>query len=152
MKSSAFIISILATVLLYSCTKQPHLTPQERRAIGQYTFEKVIRNDGFLKSDDVTHEYHNMILQLNEHKEAALIDQDNDITYLGKYDVVTQDMVSNDGSTTTEEHTIIIDIKPNGGRGNNFHWVGEEAQINQQKIRFKVQKADGRYRFKLNKL
>lgn len=85
-----FYLIIPAIVISASCTKKDGLTEAERKAIGQYKFEKVTIQKGFLKNENVTQQYNNMILQLNDKKEATLIDQNNSITYFGKYDVVTE--------------------------------------------------------------
>lgn len=150
MRHTAFIL-LLGTLIFASCTKNDHLTYWERKAIGQYTFEKVVIHDGFLNSTNVTQRYHNMILQLNEKKEAALIDRNNDITYFGKYDVVTQQQYTDDDGNTTNNTTIIIDIRSED-RGNAFYWVGKNATVNNNRIRFTSKKADGKYVFKLNKI
>lgn len=155
MKRKLYISAISTLVLLnIACTKNDHLTPLERKAVGQYSFEKVvIHKDGF-KTENITQQYHNMILQLNDKREAALIDRNNNITYLGKYDIVVQNgttMTDDDGNTTTNSNnTIIIDIK-GGGRGGDYHWVGEDASFG-NKLRFNTQKADGRYAYKLDKI
>lgn len=145
---------VIAAITFSSCTKNNNTTWAERQAIGQYSFEKVVvRNDG-LKSKNVTQDYHNMILQLNDRKEAALIDRNSNTTYLGKYDVVEQqsNSVTDDegNTTTTTNRTIIIDIK-SPGRGGGYHWVGENASFG-KKLRFSAQKADGKYVFKLDKI
>ncbi|MCB0696140.1 MAG: hypothetical protein KDC07_02170 [Chitinophagaceae bacterium] len=138
-----------------ACNKYPNLTQAERKAIGQYKFEKVTKHKDFLSSENVTQDYNNMILQLNDQKEAALIDQNNNVTYFGKYDVVTQRTstgTDDDGNTNyTSNHTIIIDIK-SPGRGSNFHWVGEDANITNNKIRFTAHRSDGKYKFRLDKI
>lgn len=155
MKSALYIS--LSAVILFSaaCKKNDGLTEVERRAVGQYKFEKVVRHDGFLKSDNVTQQYNNMILQLNDKKEAALIDQNNLITYFGKYDVVTENnnWTDDEGNTNSDNnHTIIIDIKNNTRGGSAYYWLGENASITNRKIRFNVEKADGRYSFVLDKI
>lgn len=138
-----------------ACEKNDGLTDAERRAIGQYKFEKVTLHNGFLKSDNVTQEYNNMILQLNNKKEAALIDQNNSITYFGKYDVVTETYTTTDddgNSNSNNDYTIIIDIKSNTRGGNAFYWHGKNASINNRKIRFSTEKTEGRYAFVLDKI
>lgn len=155
MKSALYIS--LSAVILFSaaCEKNDGLTEAERKAIGQYKFEKVVRHDGFLKSDNVTQQYNNMILQLNDKKEAALIDQNNSITYFGKYDVVTATNTFTDdegNNNSNNDHTIIIDIKSNSRGGTAYYWLGENANITNRKIRFNAEKADGRYSFVLDKI
>lgn len=147
----------LAGIVIFSsaCTKQDNLSRAERKAVGQYKFEKVTLVKDFLNTVNVTQDYNNMILQLNDKKQAAIIDQNNNITYLGKYDVVTQRVANgtdDDGNSNyNNEHTIIIDIK-SPGRGSNFHWVGQRANITNSKLRFEAEKADGKYKFKLDKI
>ena len=82
----ALTIGILAT----GCTKTDNLTYLERRAVGEYTFEKVVIRNDFQKSENITQDYHNMVLQLDDRKQAALIDRNNGTTYIGKFDIVTQ--------------------------------------------------------------
>lgn len=138
-----------------ACEKNDGLTEAERRAIGQYKFEKVTLHNGFLKSDNRTQEYNNMILQLNDKKEAALIDQNNSITYFGKYDVVTETYTTtdDDGNTNSNnDYTIIIDIKSNNRGGNTYYWHGKNASISNKKIRFSAERAEGRYSFVLDKI
>lgn len=138
-----------------ACEKNDGLTEAERRAIGQYKFEKVTLHNGFLKSDNRTQEYNNMILQLNDKKEAALIDQNNSITYFGKYDVVTETYTTTDddgNSNSNNDYTIIIDIKSNNRGGNAYYWYGRNASISNKKIRFSAERAEGRYSFVLDKI
>jgi|GEM_PF-7059658 len=155
MKNALFILLAGTIIFSNSCRKSDNLTFVERRAVGQYKFEKVTVNRDFLNTDNVTQEYNNMILQLNDEKEAAIIDQNNGVTYLGKYDIVTQptaNYTDDEGNTSySDNHTIIIDIK-SPGRGTSFHWVGENATITKNKIRFKAQKSDGKYKFRLDKI
>lgn len=149
-------ISLSAIILLMAaCEKRDGLTEAERKAIGQYKFEKVVLHNGFLKSENVTQQYNNMILQLNEKKEAALIDQNNSITYFGKYDVVTETYTTTDddgNSNNNNDNTIIIDIKSNDRGGKTYYWHGKNAQINNRKIRFSAEKVEGRYSFVLDKI
>lgn len=150
-------ISVSAVILFTTaCEKNDGLTDAERKAIGQYKFEKVVRHNGFLKSDNVTQQYNNMILQLNDKREAALIDQNNSITYFGKYDVVTEynnTYTDDEGNSNSgNNNTIIIDIKSNNRGGNAFYWHGKNANITNRKIRFSAEKADGRYSFVLDKI
>lgn len=152
MKKLHYIYIILLAMVISSCTRNYELTIAERKAIGEYKFEKVVRQDGFLSNDNVTQEYNNMILQLNDKKEAAIIDRNNGITYLGKYDVVTQRTIVDDDGNDNTEHTIIIDVQSEGTRGTRFHWVGQDATITNNKMRFTVEKGDGRYRFRLDKI
>ncbi len=155
MKNSLYILLACTVIFSSACTKSDNLTQVERRAVGQYKFEKVTVYKDFLNTDNVTQEYNNMILQLNDKKEAAIIDQNSGLTYLGKFDIVTQptaNYTDDEGNTNySEDHTIIIDIK-SPGRGTSFHWVGEHANITRNKIRFKAQKSDGKYRFRLDKI
>lgn len=148
--------SLSAVILLTaSCEKNDGLTEAERNAIGQYKFEKVMLHNGFLKSDNVTQQYNNMILQLNNKKEAALIDQNNSITYFGKYDVVTETYTTTDddgNSNSNNNYTIIIDIKSNNRGGNSYYWHGKDASIGNKKIRFSAERAEGRYSFVLDKI
>lgn len=152
MKRSLY-LAIAAGVLLSACSKKDGMTYAERRAVGQYKFEKVVVHDG-LRSTNVTQDYNNMILQLNNVKEAALVDQNAGVTYLGKYDIIEQTgttTTDDDGNTTTNtDYTIIIDIK-SPGRGNSYHWVGKNASFG-SKMRFDAEKADGRYSFRLDKI
>lgn len=152
MKKLHYIYIILLAMVISSCTRNYELTIAERKAIGEYKFEKVVRQNGFLSNDNVTQEYNNMILQLNDKKEAAIIDRNNGITYLGKYDVVTQRTIVDDDGNDNTEHTIIIDVQSEGTRGTRFHWVGQDATITNNKMRFTVEKGDGRYRFRLDKI
>ncbi len=138
-----------------ACEKNDGLTDAERKAIGQYKFEKVMLHNGFLKSDNVTQQYNNMILQLNDKKEAALIDQNNSVTYFGKYDVVTSSYTTTDDDDNTNsnnDYTIIIDIKSNNRGGNTYYWHGKNASIGNKKIRFSAERAEGRYSFVLDKI
>lgn len=153
MKGAIYIFMAIAGLMFTSCTKSYQASVAERKAVGQYKFEKVVRHDGFLNSDNLTQEYNNMILQLNERKQAALIDQNNNITYVGKYDIVTQTVYNGDdnGSSSTE-HTIIIDVSVDGSRGTQLHWVGQNARITNNKLKFSAEKPDGRYVFKLDKI
>lgn len=142
---------IVTIVIATGCTKTDNLTYLERRAIGEYIFEKVVVRNDFQKSENITQDYHNMVLQLDDKKQAALIDRNTSTTYLGKFDIVTQYIGNDDDGNNTSENTIIIDIKsPN--RGTNFHWVGEDANITTGRLRFKARKADGRHVFKLKKI
>lgn len=154
MKYPLYLCAIFSMFFINACTKHDNLTQVERRAVGQYTFEKVTRHSDFAKTTNVTQDYHNMILQLNDKKEAALIDQNNNITYLGKFDVVSQNnsnFNNDDDNDNGDDHTIIIDIKSGVRGGNEYHWVGENASFG-NKLRFTAQKADGRYTFKLDKI
>lgn len=155
MKHSLYIL-LAGLLFMTACDKKDGLTYAERKAVGQYKFEKVVVYDDFLGSKNITQDYNNMILQLNDKKEAALIDQNNSITYFGKYDVITQTgttYVDDDGSSsTTTEHTIIIDIKASGRGGNAWHWVGENASFGDKKMRFSARKTDGRHQFRLDKI
>lgn len=157
MKYSLYLFGIFSMWFISACTKSDTLTPVERRAVGQYTFEKVTRHNDFAKTTNVTQDYHNMVLQLNDKKEAALIDQNHNVTYLGKFDVVSQTNSNynndddDDNDNGGDNHTIIIDIKSGVRGGNEFHWVGENASFG-NKLRFTAQKADGRYTFKLDKI
>ena len=109
MKNLLYICLSGVIVVFGSCGKIDNLSYIERRAVGQYKFEKVVLHDDFLSTRNVTQDYNNMILQLNDKKEAALIDQNNSITYLGKYEIVTQtnSNISDDegNSGTTDDHT-----------------------------------------------
>lgn len=152
MKHIHFLLLLIPITILSACTKNSQLNFAERRAIGQYKFEKVVRHHGFLKTDNLTQDYNNMILQLNDKKEAALIDQNNNnITYFGKYDIIANTGGTDDDGNTDTEYTIVISIESNG-RGNQFHWVGQDASFTQGKMRFDVHRADGRYAFKLDKI
>lgn len=150
------LIATLSLILLSvsSCQKNDGLTPVERRAVGEYKFEKVVIHDDWFDNKNITQEYNNMILQLDDKKEAAIIDQNNNITYYGKYDVIEQrgtNVTDDDGNTSTNvNYTIIIDIKTNG-RGNGFHWVGQNASFG-NKMRFTVKYPNERYKFKLDKI
>lgn len=149
-------ISLSAIILLTTaCEKNDGLSEAERTAIGQYKFEKVTLQSGFLKSENVTQQYNNMILQLNDKKEAALIDQNNSITYFGKYDVVTENntWTDDEGNTNADDNTtIIIDIKSNNRGGNAYYWHGRNASIGNKKMRFTAEKTEGRYSFVLDKI
>ena len=94
------LIAALSLILLSvsSCQKNDDLTPVERRAVGEYKFEKVVIHDDWFDNKNITQEYNNMILQLNDRKEAAIIDQNNNVTYYGKYDIVEQR-----GNTVTDD-------------------------------------------------
>ena len=150
------LIAALSLILLSvsSCQKNDDLTPVERRAVGEYKFEKVVIHDDWFDNKNITQEYNNMILQLNDRKEAAIIDQNNNVTYYGKYDIVEQrgnTVTDDDGNTSTNiNYTIIIDIK-SPGRGSGFHWVGENASFG-NKMRFTVKRTNGRHTFKLDKI
>ena len=148
--------AITSVVILgTSCTKNDGLTDAERRAVGQYKFEKVTKQKGFLSNENLTQEYNNMILQLNDKKEAALIDQNNSITYFGKYDVVTETTTGTDdegNDNSSYNYTIIIDIKNTGRGASVYYWHGQNASIGKRKIRFTAERAEGRYAFVLDKI
>ncbi len=151
-----FYLVIPIIVISASCTKKDGLTEAERKAIGQYKFEKVTIQKGFLKNENITQQYNNMILQLNDKKEAALIDQNNSITYFGKYDVVTETNTTytdDDGNTSSStNNTIIIDIDHPTRGGNGWYWHGRNASIGNKKMRFTDERAEGRYSFVLDKI
>lgn len=147
----------LALLILFgaSCTRQNNTVRPavERKIPGEYRFEKVTLHDGFLSSDDVTGDYNNMILQLNDQHEAALIDQNQDITYFGNWQVYSKTVYYSDddnGSQSNDEYTLMIDVQAGRGQAYSFH--GKNAQINLHKIKFEVQRADGKYKYKLCKL
>lgn len=149
-------VLFFAVILLCSCDKKDGLTYAERKAVGQYKFEKVTVIDDFVRTENITQQYNNMILQLNDKKEAAIIDQNNSITYLGRYDVITQTttgITDDDGNTSTNsDNTIIIDIKSPGRGNNQFYWVGENASFSNRKMKFTVHKGGSRYQFRLDKM
>lgn len=150
MKHSLIILS--AIIIMASCTKNNNQTWAERKAVGEYTFEKVIlENENGFKIDNVTQQYNNMVLQLNDKKEAALIDRNHSITYFGKYEIVEEYVNNDDDDDNSSDYTIIIDIKSPGRGEATFHWVGEDASFG-NKLRFRARKAEGRYRFRLNKI
>ncbi len=144
----------IVLIALSACNNDYYQTRAEEKVVGQYKFQKVTKNEGFLNTDNITGEYNNMILQLNDEFEAALIDQNNNITYTGYYEVIASNdnNWSDDDDGGDREYTIIIDLR-NSGRGNSgYYFVGQDARIRPHKLIFNVYKGNDTYRYKLDKI
>ena len=140
-----------------ACKKTFTESIANKNAVGQYTFEKVTRSDGFLNRKDITNEYNNIVLQLNDKNEAALINNETGVTYIGNWHITetyttnySYDDDDGGGSNSTANYTLTIHVSESARRSLNFY--GKNATIRRHKIRFQEQKGDGKYRYKLNKL
>lgn len=119
------LLPILA-LSLKSCDRDYYQARAERKAVGQYKFQKVVRHHGFLDAENITDEYDNMILQLNDKFEAALIDQNNNVTYTGDYDVIVSNTYDyDDDGSSDQQYTIIIDLRSSGRGNSGYYFVGE---------------------------
>lgn len=145
-------ILFIAGLMTVACTKTTVNKGVIKRIVGQYRFEKVTVNDGFLSTKNITDEYEEMILQLNNRYEAALIDVKNNITYTGDWRVTeyTGSYTDDDGTSTDTDY--FLDIYVSNGRGQIFHLEGRNANINPHRINMQVERAEGTYRYKLKKL
>lgn len=150
-----FTLSILAfSTLLFSCNKKNHsLTVTENKIVGQYRFEKVVVEQNIFKREDITGEYSDMILQLNDKKQAAIIDNTTGITITGFWDMSERyntNTYSDDNTTTNVQYTLNIEVS--GARGQDMWFYSDDATISAHKLQFKTHRADGDYIYKLEKL
>lgn len=146
-------ILFITGLTIVACTKTTSVPRAvHNRVVGQYIFDKVTVSDGFLNYDNITDEYKGMILQLNDKKEAAIVDVNTGITYTGDWNVTAYQSSYTDDDGTTTDTDYFIDIYVSGGRGRIFHMEGRNAIINPHRMQFQVDRADGTYRYKLKKL
>lgn len=151
MKHTLLSIIFLAGLTMTACNKTDN-DILNRKIVGQYTFEKVTVSDGFLSNKNITDQYDDMVLQLNNKHEAAIIDAKNGITYTGDWSVTQNNNTYTDDDGTNTNVNYYIDIYVSANRGQVIHFEGKNANINAHKMQFKVDRADGTYRYKLNKL
>ncbi len=143
---------MLLALVATSCRKTRVSDNIVRRVVGQYTFEKVTVSDGFLNMDNITHKYDQMVLQLNNKREAAIIDAKNGITYTGDWSITQVNNRYTDDDGSTSDVTYLLDIYVSAGRGKILHFDAYNTTINPHKLKFTVDRADGKYRYKLSKL
>ncbi|MCB0699101.1 MAG: hypothetical protein H6551_04610 [Chitinophagales bacterium] len=152
MKRILQISALLLIATMFNACKKQCQNIAQKNAVGQYKFEKVVRHYDLLKTENRTGDYNNMILQLNDKNQAALIDQNNNITYTGKYEIYTDYYGNDDDGNSNVNYTIIIDLKGNGRGESDYYLYGENANIGRNKLYFWVRRGDGRYKFKLDKI
>lgn len=152
MKNLLLSFIILLGLVSTGCRKTNIDTATHKRIVGQYRFEKVTIYDGFISTENITNEYSEMILQLNNKREAALIDTKNGITYIGNWHATEVKSSYTDDDGTTTNTTYFLDIYVAGDRGQIRHFAGRNATINPHRLKFTVDRADGCYKYKLKKL
>lgn len=148
------LLSLLALIALTIASCQKTAIPDNihNRIVGQYRFEKVTIYDGFVTFTNITDRYAHMILQLNDKNEAAIIDSENGITYTGEWHATQVNNTYTDDDGYTTNTTYFLNIYVSAGRGQVMHFDGQNATINPHRLKFNVQRADGRYKYKLKKL
>lgn len=152
MRRLLLIFTIASIVGMYACEK----ADKSHKIVGRYKFEKVVIRDGIINTENITQDYNNMILLLDDAGRAELVDQNNNINYYGVYqydeDVDTYYLADDDGGNynNTNNSTILIDVSDTV-RGRRHHFLGKNVYRTQNKLRFTVPRADGDYRYKLEK-
>ncbi len=153
MKKTIYLHSLLIMLLFAACTKtNVDNRYVNKRVVGEYIFEKVTVNEGFLDNKNITSDYHNMKLQLNDKHEAALIDEERNIIYTGDWEVLQDQNYSSDDDDGNDNSEYIIIINTKGGRGQTMNFYGENADLGLHKLKFEVDRVDGKYKYKLDKL
>lgn len=152
MKKTLLIPALLLIAIMFNACKKQYQNIAERNAVGQYKFEKVVRHYDILRTENLTGDYNNMILQLNDKYEAAIIDQNNNVTYTGHYEIYTDYYDNNNDGNSDPNYTLIISLEGNGRGESDYYFYGEDANIGRNKLQFWVRRGDGRYKYKLDKI